>query len=178
MAWRVESVMDQRLCFITACLRADAPMSGLCLRFEISRKTGYTGRSRQPGRSGRPTGALLRIPPRRDRRAGRSRTTRFSAQCASLRRTCCRHCWCRRLRHHDHDCARNGVWHGAQLIPVDHRAQYWIDTQIVRVGKAMAFRAQIRCETSARIVPKGVRVSATAPYFTNYVARFSVMCRR
>jgi putative transposase len=41
MAWRVESVMDQRLCFIAACLRADEPMNGLCLRFGISRKTGY-----------------------------------------------------------------------------------------------------------------------------------------
>jgi hypothetical protein len=46
MAWRVESVMDQRLSFIAACLRADAPMSGLCLRFEISRETGYKWLSR------------------------------------------------------------------------------------------------------------------------------------
>ena len=46
MAWRVESVMDQRLCFIAACLRADEPMSDLCLRFEISRKTGYKWLSR------------------------------------------------------------------------------------------------------------------------------------
>jgi len=46
MAWRVESVMDQRLCFIAACLRADEPMSSLCLRFEISRKTGYKWLSR------------------------------------------------------------------------------------------------------------------------------------
>jgi hypothetical protein len=28
MAWHVESVMDQRLCFIAACLRADASMIG------------------------------------------------------------------------------------------------------------------------------------------------------
>lgn len=46
MAWRVESVMDQRLCFIAACLRAEEPMSGLCLRFGISRKTGYKWLSR------------------------------------------------------------------------------------------------------------------------------------
>jgi len=38
--------MDQRLCFIAACLRADEPMSSLCLRFEISRKTGYKWLSR------------------------------------------------------------------------------------------------------------------------------------
>jgi len=38
--------MDQRLCFVAACLRADAPMSSLCLRFEISRKTGYKWLSR------------------------------------------------------------------------------------------------------------------------------------
>ena len=41
MAWRVERVMDQRRCFIAACLRADEAVSRLCLRFEISRKTGY-----------------------------------------------------------------------------------------------------------------------------------------
>jgi putative transposase len=46
MAWRVESVMDQRLCFIAAGLRADEPMNGLCLRFGISRKTGYKWMSR------------------------------------------------------------------------------------------------------------------------------------
>jgi Helix-turn-helix domain len=46
MAWQVESVMDQRLCFIAACLRADEPISSLCLRFEISRKTGYKWLSR------------------------------------------------------------------------------------------------------------------------------------
>jgi transposase InsO family protein len=46
MAWRVESAMDQRLCFIAACLRADQPMNGLCLRFGISRKTGYKWLSR------------------------------------------------------------------------------------------------------------------------------------
>jgi putative transposase len=41
MAWRVESVMDQRMCFIAGCVRADEPMSDRCLRFGISRKTGY-----------------------------------------------------------------------------------------------------------------------------------------
>jgi len=46
MAWRVESAMDQRLCFIAACLRADEPMNGLCFRFGISRKTGYKWLSR------------------------------------------------------------------------------------------------------------------------------------
>lgn len=49
MAWRVESVMDQRLCFIAACLRADEPMNGLCLRFGVSRKTGYKWLSRYRG---------------------------------------------------------------------------------------------------------------------------------
>jgi len=46
MSWQVKSVMDQRLCFIATCLRADEPMSGLCLRFGISRKTGYKWRDR------------------------------------------------------------------------------------------------------------------------------------
>ncbi len=64
MAWRVESVMDQRLCFIAACLRADEPMSGLCLRFEISRKTGYKwlGRYRDFGAVG-----LVELRPRFER---------------------------------------------------------------------------------------------------------------
>jgi hypothetical protein len=30
-----------RLCFIAACLRDEEPMSGLCARFGISRKTGH-----------------------------------------------------------------------------------------------------------------------------------------
>ena len=46
MAWRVESAMDQRLCFIAACVRAEEPMNSLCLRFGISRKTGYKWLSR------------------------------------------------------------------------------------------------------------------------------------
>jgi transposase InsO family protein len=41
MPWPVKSVMDQRLCFIAACLRADESMSSLCVRYGISRKTGY-----------------------------------------------------------------------------------------------------------------------------------------
>ena len=41
MTWRVESVMDQRLSFIAACLRADEGMGDLCCRYGISRKTGY-----------------------------------------------------------------------------------------------------------------------------------------
>jgi putative transposase len=41
MPWTERTLMDDRLCFITACLRAEAPMSALCARFRISRKTGY-----------------------------------------------------------------------------------------------------------------------------------------
>src|SRR5271170_4647073 len=41
MPWPEKSVMDQRLSFIAACLRADESMSSLCLRYGISRKTGY-----------------------------------------------------------------------------------------------------------------------------------------
>ena len=41
MPWTVTSVMNQRLSFIAACLRAEEPMSALCVRFGISRKTGY-----------------------------------------------------------------------------------------------------------------------------------------
>ena len=41
MPWLDVSAMDLRLCFVAACLRAEAPMSSLCLRHGISRKTGY-----------------------------------------------------------------------------------------------------------------------------------------
>lgn len=41
MPWTEVSVMDERLCFIAACLRAEEPMGLLCSRHGISRKTGY-----------------------------------------------------------------------------------------------------------------------------------------
>ena len=41
MPWTERSLMDDRLCFIAACLRDEEPMSGLCARFGISRKTGH-----------------------------------------------------------------------------------------------------------------------------------------
>jgi putative transposase len=41
MAWMVDSVMDQRLCFISASLDREGTMTALCARFGISRKTGY-----------------------------------------------------------------------------------------------------------------------------------------
>ena len=41
MPWAVESVMDKRVCFIAASLAGEEPMTVLCARFGISRKTGY-----------------------------------------------------------------------------------------------------------------------------------------
>jgi transposase len=41
MPWTEVSIMDERLCFIAACLRAEEPMGVLCARYGISRKTGY-----------------------------------------------------------------------------------------------------------------------------------------
>jgi putative transposase len=41
MPWTEVSVMDDRLCFIASCLRAEEPMGALCARHGISRKTGY-----------------------------------------------------------------------------------------------------------------------------------------
>ena len=46
MPWAEQSVMDQRLSFIAACLRQEEAMSQLCLRHGISRKTGYKWLSR------------------------------------------------------------------------------------------------------------------------------------
>lgn len=41
MSWTEVTAMDQRLCFIGSCLRGEAPMTVLCARHGISRKTGY-----------------------------------------------------------------------------------------------------------------------------------------
>jgi putative transposase len=41
MPWTERTLMDDRLCFIAACLRDEEPLSALCARFGISRKTGY-----------------------------------------------------------------------------------------------------------------------------------------
>ena len=41
MSWMERYVMDSRLCFVSSCLHDDAPMTVLCLRHGISRKTGY-----------------------------------------------------------------------------------------------------------------------------------------
>lgn len=41
MPWTDRSVMDERMCFIAAHLRGEVPMTALCERYGISRKTGY-----------------------------------------------------------------------------------------------------------------------------------------
>jgi putative transposase len=41
MPWTERTPMDDRLCFIAACLRDEEPMRVLCARFGISRKTGH-----------------------------------------------------------------------------------------------------------------------------------------
>lgn len=46
MPWTEQSVMNSRVCFIASWLRAEEPMSHLCARYKISRKTGYKWLSR------------------------------------------------------------------------------------------------------------------------------------
>ena len=41
MPWMELSAMDARLCFVSSCLREEAPVTVLCLQHGISRKTGY-----------------------------------------------------------------------------------------------------------------------------------------
>ena len=41
MAWKETCVMDERLCFVAACLDGSESVSELCSHFDISRKTGY-----------------------------------------------------------------------------------------------------------------------------------------
>lgn len=54
MPFAETSLMDERLCFVAACLRGEEPMALLCARYGISRKTGYKwlGRYREAGMSG------------------------------------------------------------------------------------------------------------------------------
>jgi putative transposase len=51
MVWKETCVMDERLCFIAACLDGDESISELCRHFGISRKTGHKwlGRYRAEG---------------------------------------------------------------------------------------------------------------------------------
>ena len=41
MAWRETCIMDQRMCFVAACLEGDESVSELCRHFGISRKTAH-----------------------------------------------------------------------------------------------------------------------------------------
>ena len=54
MPWKVASMMDEKVLFISECLRGDLPMTALCERFGISRDTGYRllGRYRASGVGG------------------------------------------------------------------------------------------------------------------------------
>ncbi|WP_051045575.1 helix-turn-helix domain-containing protein [Tistrella mobilis] len=54
MAWQETRVMDERLCFVSACLEGGDSISELCRVFGISRKTGHTwlGRYRRDGFAG------------------------------------------------------------------------------------------------------------------------------
>src|ERR1700710_3065608 len=46
MPWKVTSAMDEKVMFISDCLRAEEPMTVLCERYGISRETGYVWRRR------------------------------------------------------------------------------------------------------------------------------------
>src|ERR1019366_6480263 len=49
MPWKETCAMDQRLMFIAECLRGDLPMTVVCERYGISRKTGYKWLERYRG---------------------------------------------------------------------------------------------------------------------------------
>ena len=51
MAWQETCVMDERLCFVSACLEGGDSISELCRVFGISRKTGHErlGRCQRDG---------------------------------------------------------------------------------------------------------------------------------
>ena len=46
MPWKVTSAMDEKVMFISDCLRDEEPMTVLCERYGISRETGYVWRRR------------------------------------------------------------------------------------------------------------------------------------
>jgi putative transposase len=62
MPWAETCVMDNRTAFVAACERGDEPMSQLCARYEISRKTGYKwlARYRTAGWAGLADGSRAR----------------------------------------------------------------------------------------------------------------------
>ncbi len=41
MPWKETCIMDQRIAFISCCLRDEAPIRELCAAFGISRAAGY-----------------------------------------------------------------------------------------------------------------------------------------
>ena len=58
MPWTGQNILDLRMCLVAAHRRGEAPLSALCARDGISRKTGYKwleryGLSGAPGLSGR-----------------------------------------------------------------------------------------------------------------------------
>jgi len=54
MSWKETCVMDERMCFVAACLEGHESLSELCRHFGISRKTGHKwlGRYDSEGISG------------------------------------------------------------------------------------------------------------------------------
>ena len=64
MPWKETCIMDERVMFIAECLGGELPMTALCERYGISRKTGYKwlGRSTAPTRSAAcPSGRVRRV---------------------------------------------------------------------------------------------------------------------
>ena len=63
MPWKETCLMDERVMFIAECLGGELPMTALCERYGISRKTGYKwlGRYRSDPVGGLPTGRGRRV---------------------------------------------------------------------------------------------------------------------
>ena len=82
MPWKETCAMHQRIAFVAACLRDEAPMSALCERFGISRKTGHKwlARYRVSGAEG------LQDRSRAPHRHGRRMAPELAAAILALRR--------------------------------------------------------------------------------------------
>lgn len=82
MPWKETCVMEERIAFVAACLRDEAPMSSLCEAWGISRKTGYKWlqRYQDGGEAG------LRDRSRAPREHGRRMAPEVSEMIAALRR--------------------------------------------------------------------------------------------
>ena len=81
MPWKETCAMDERIGFVSACLAGEEPVTAVCARFGISRKTGYKWLARY--RAAGPAGLVERS--RRPRRLARAIAPEMALSIVDLR---------------------------------------------------------------------------------------------